>query len=93
MLNAALGLCLSSLEERSSSFAAQASATDPSLLSRQRLEPKASDIYIYMFVLAGRLKLSCLVQNQTAFSASHVQADWAHLDHVVYKNEVTEHEI
>ena len=32
-----------------------------------------------------------LVQNQTAFSASHVQAYWAHLDHVVYKNEVSEH--
>ena len=33
-----------------------------------------------------------LVQNQTTFSASHVQAYWAHLDHVVYKNEVSEHE-
>ena len=32
-----------------------------------------------------------LVQNQTTFSASHVQAYWAHLDHVVYKNEVSEH--
>ena len=32
-----------------------------------------------------------LVQNQTTFSASHVQAYWAHLDHVVYKNEVFEH--
>ena len=32
-----------------------------------------------------------LVQNQTTFSASHVQAYWAHLDHAVYKNEVFEH--
>ena len=32
-----------------------------------------------------------LVQNQTTFSASHVQAYWAHLDHVVYKEEVFEH--
>ena len=32
-----------------------------------------------------------LVQNQTTFSASHVQAYWAHLDHTVYKNEVSEH--
>ena len=32
-----------------------------------------------------------LVQNQTTFSASHVQAYWAHLDHAVYKNEVSEH--
>ena len=32
-----------------------------------------------------------LGQNQTTFSASHVQAYWAHLDHVVYKNEVSEH--
>ena len=32
-----------------------------------------------------------LVQNQTTFSASHVQAYWAHLDHVVYKKEVFEH--
>ena len=32
-----------------------------------------------------------LVQNQTTFSASHVQAYWAHLDHVVSKNEVSEH--
>ena len=30
-----------------------------------------------------------LVQNQTTFSASHVQAYWAHLDHAVYKNEVS----
>ena len=33
-----------------------------------------------------------LVQNQTTFSASHVQAYWAHLDHVVFKKEVFEHE-
>ena len=32
-----------------------------------------------------------LVQNQITFSASHVQAYWAHLDHAVYKNEVSEH--
>ena len=32
-----------------------------------------------------------LVQNQTTFSASHVQAYWAHLDHAVYKKEVYEH--
>ena len=31
-----------------------------------------------------------LVQNQTTFSASHAQAYWAHLDHVVDKNEVSE---
>ena len=32
-----------------------------------------------------------LVQNQTTFSVSHVQACWAQLDHAVYKNEVSEH--
>ena len=32
-----------------------------------------------------------LVENQTTFSASHVQAYWAHLDHAVYKKEVSEH--
>ena len=32
-----------------------------------------------------------LVQNQTTFSASHVQAYWAHLDHAVSKKEVSEH--
>ena len=34
---------------------------------------------------------SMLVQNQTTFSASHVQAYWAHLDHAVNKKEVSEH--
>ena len=55
--------------------------------------PKAIYICAWAACAAGRLKLACLVQNQSAFSASHVQADWAHLDHVVYKNEVSEHDI
>ena len=63
------------------------------LLIHSSKPPKAIHIYKHIACATRRLKLSCLVQNQTAFSASHVQADWAHLDHVVYKNEVIEREI
>ena len=81
-------LVLSAQERSSSFFYGQA-------LSRAiHVEPpKAIYICACVACAAGRLKLSCLVQNQTAFSASHVQADWAHLDHVVYKNEVSEHKL
>ena len=49
---------------------------------------KAKGCSMQMLVQRER---SMLVQNQTTFSASHVQAYWAHLDHVVYKKEVLEH--
>ena len=53
---------------------------DP-LEHRQRL-------WIYS-LMSCATRRNMLVQNQTTFSASHVQAYWAHLDHVVYKNEVS----
>ena len=53
------------------------------------LSAKGYECIAFTSCATGR---NMLVQNQTTFSASHVQAYWAHLDHVVKKNEVSEHE-